>query len=228
MALASPGHYYKYKVLVPPSTSGWETRAGSSDLCSDEFSRWCWCIFKFDDHCPWAPELLVLLTKSLWHLDLLQSGTDRFPSGAANSLTIRTTSRTFLCLHHEAQHGVHGAFSKAMMNTPNTASHSKIIALNKIKNISAYQIPHAWHSHIFLFILKPISHSLLLILMFFPLLYCCTYTKIVYFHLNIWTDRNNSLFLDKRYMMKSSQSLLLNQVEICIFAKWKAKMVLYY
>lgn len=58
--------------------------------------------------------------------------------------------------------------------------------------------------------------------MFFPILYFCTYTKIVYFQLNISeqssisTYRNNSLILDKLYMMKSSQSLLLNQVETCL------------
>lgn len=139
-------------------------------------------------------ELSGLFTKSLWHLDHLQSGTDNFPRGLANSWNIRTTSQTCLRLHHEAQNGIHRAFSKAMPNAPNTASHSKIISFNKIKNLSAYQTPHTWHACTLLFFLKPISHSLLLILMFFPLFYSCTYTKIVYFQLDIWTDRNNSLY----------------------------------
>lgn len=88
------------------------------------------------------------------------------------------------------------------------------------KDFSAHLSAHAWHSHTFLFVLKPISQSFSLILLFFPILYSCTYTKIVYFQLNIFeqssasTYRNNRLILDKLYMMKSFQSLLLNQVEI--------------
>lgn len=77
---------------TPPSTSGWDTRAGFSNLCSDTFPRWCWCPFKLDNHFPWAPELLGLFTKSMWCLGHLQSGTDNFPSGGANAWNIRTTS----------------------------------------------------------------------------------------------------------------------------------------
>lgn len=77
---------------TPPSTSGWDTRAGSSNLCSDTFPRWRWCPFKLDNHFPWASELLGLFTKSLWCLGHLQSGTNNFPSGGANAWNIRTTS----------------------------------------------------------------------------------------------------------------------------------------